>query len=273
MSLLDYDTHTTPVAGLLDLTGKVAIVTGGAMGIGGAISKRLHEAGATVAIADLDAEVAGQLTATLNAARPGSAIAVHTDVGDPESVRHMVRDTVETLGGIDILVNNAGIYPFKTLAQIDWDTFMRVLEVNLGGVFECTKLAAAQMIAQGRGGRIVNVTSIDALHPSAAGLAHYDASKHGVWGFTKNIALELAEHHIWVNALAPGAIATPGTGFGDDAATDVPADTLEATVARIPMKRMGDPDEMARAVLFLASPMAGYMTGTQIVADGGLLLR
>ena len=121
------------------------------------------------------------------------------------------------------------------------------------------------MIEQGRGGRIVNITSIDALHPSMVGLAHYDASKHGAWGFTKNVALELAPHDIQVNAIAPGGITTPGTGEMDP-------ETMKAFETMIPMRRMGDPDDIARAALFLASDLASYMTGSQIVVDGGRLL-
>jgi 2-deoxy-D-gluconate 3-dehydrogenase len=121
------------------------------------------------------------------------------------------------------------------------------------------------MIEQGRGGRIVNITSIDALHPSMVGLAHYDASKHGAWGFTKNVALELAPHGIWVNAIAPGGIATPGTGGVDD-------EQMDAFARLIPMGRIGDPDEIGRAALFLASELSSYMTGAQIVVDGGRLL-
>jgi 2-dehydro-3-deoxy-D-gluconate 5-dehydrogenase len=140
-----------------------------------------------------------------------------------------------------------------------------VLDVNLTGLFMCTKAVSAHMIERGQGGRIVNITSIDALHPSMIGLAHYDASKHGAWGFTKNIALELAPHGIWVNAVAPGGIKTPGTGETDDERTKV-------FEAMIPMGRMGDPDDIGRAVLFLASELASYMTGSQIVVDGGRLL-
>jgi 2-deoxy-D-gluconate 3-dehydrogenase len=135
-------------------------------------------------------------------------------------------------------------------------------------VFLCTREAALAMVEQGRGGAIVNVTSIDALHPSMVGLAHYDASKHGVWGFTKNAALEMAPHGIRVNALAPGGVLTEGVqemGAGT-------AEAIEAFSAAIPMGRMGDPDEIARAVLFLASPLSQYMTGSQVVVDGGRLL-
>jgi len=257
--------QTTPLGELIDLTGRTAIVTGGAMGIGLGIARRLHEAGANLLIADLDETAAQSVTADLSAARPGSAIAVRSDVSDGESVQQMVNAAVEGFGGADILVNNAGIYPMVPLAELDAATFRRVLDVNLTGLFLCTKAVSAHMIAQGTGGRIVNVTSIDALHPSMVGLAHYDASKHGAWGFTKNIALELAPYRIWVNAVAPGGIKTPGTGVMDAA-------SMKAFEAMIPMGRMGEPDDIGRAVLFLASELSSYMTGSQIVVDGGRLL-
>ncbi|HUB73983.1 MAG TPA: SDR family NAD(P)-dependent oxidoreductase [Solirubrobacteraceae bacterium] len=259
-------TSQAPLQDLIDLTGKSAIVTGGAMGIGLGIARRLHEAGASVLIADLDHAAAAESVAPLLAARPDSALAVHADVSDAEGVRRMVSSAVERFGSLDILVNNAGIYPMVPFTEMDAATFRRVLEVNLTGLFLCTKAATERMIEQGRGGRIVNVTSIDALHPSMVGLAHYDASKHGAWGFTKNVALELARYGIWVNAVAPGGINTPGTGG------EANQENMEAFAAAIPMGRIGDPDDIGRAVLFLASELASYVTGTQIVVDGGRLL-
>ena len=255
----------TPLQELLDLSGRTAIVTGGAMGIGLGIVRRLHEAGANVAVADLNRSSAQAVADSLLAGRIDSAVAIQSDVSDPASVEQMVRSTIDTFGEINILVNNAGIYPSVTLADLDVGTFRHVIDVNLTGLFLCTKAASARMIDQGKGGRIVNVTSIDALHPSMVGLSHYDASKHGAWGFTKNVALELAPHRIWVNAIAPGGIATPGVGEMDQAA-------LEGFQAMIPMRRMGEPDDIGRAVLYLASDLASYMTGTQIVVDGGRLL-
>jgi len=255
----------TPLQELLDLSGRTAIVTGGAMGIGLGIVRRLHEAGANVAVADLNRSSAQAVADSLLAGRTDSAVAIQSDVSDPASVEQMVRSTIDTFGEINILVNNAGIYPSVTLADLDVGTFRHVIDVNLTGLFLCTKAASARMIDQGKGGRIVNVTSIDALHPSMVGLSHYDASKHGAWGFTKNVALELAPHRIWVNAIAPGGIATPGVGEMDQAA-------LEGFQAMIPMRRMGEPDDIGRAVLYLASDLASYMTGTQIVVDGGRLL-
>ena len=257
--------QTTPLPELIDLTGRSAIVTGGAMGIGLGIARRLHEAGASVLVADLDLAASEHATEALCAVRADSALTVRCDVSDPESVEGMVHAAVESFGGVDILVNNAGIFPMLPLEDLDVETFRRVIDVNLTGLFLCTKAVSARMIAQRRGGRIVNVTSIDALHPSMVGLAHYDASKHGAWGFTKNIALELAPHNIAVNAIAPGGIRTPGTGDMDEAA-------LAGFEAMIPMRRMGDPDDIGRAALFLACELSSYVTGAQIVVDGGRLL-
>jgi 2-deoxy-D-gluconate 3-dehydrogenase len=254
-----------PISKLIDLTGRCAIVTGGAMGIGRAIAERLREAGASVVIADLELIPAEEVARALNAARPGGAVAVRTDVSDEGDVAAMVAAAVDGFDGVDILVNNAGIYPSVPFVDMDAATFRRVIDVNLIGLFLCTKAVADRMIAQGRGGRILNITSIDALHPSMIGLSHYDASKHGAWGFTKNVALELARHRIWVNALAPGGITTPGV-------SGMPRELIAAFEEVIPMHRMGDPDEIARTALFMASDLSSYMTGTQIVVDGGKLL-
>ncbi len=263
------------VSELLNLENKVAIITGGAVGIGQGIARRLHEAGASVVIADINQESAEAEAQVLNQTRPDSAIGISTDISNKESVQALVAKTVEKFGHIDILVNNAGIFPSRPLSQMEEDDFMKVINVNLRGAYLATKLVSTQMISQGEGGKIINITSIDALHPSMVGLAHYDASKHGLWGFTKNIAIELAEHKIWVNAIAPGGVATPGvaaqsenTGFDQE----VLAKQTEMFRAKIPMHRMGEPDDIGKVALFLASDMSSYMTGSQIVVDGGALL-
>lgn len=255
----------TPLDGLLDLVGRVAIVTGASKGIGLAIARRLHEAGAALVLADADPDVES-VAADFDDTRPGSALGARTDVSEEAAVAEMVSAAVERFGRIDILVNNAGIYPMSPVLDLDVGLLRRVLDVNLIGLIFCTRSVAQQMIEQGDGGRIVNITSIDAVHPSSEGLAAYDASKHGAWGFTKNVALELAPHHIWVNAIAPGGVLTPGVG-------DVGDETMAAFEQLIPMGRMGDPDEIARAAVFLASDLSSYMTGAQIVVDGGRLLR
>jgi len=158
---------------------------------------------------------------------------------------------------------------------MDPSLFDKVLAINLKGLAFLSKAAALQMIKQGHGGRIINIASIDSLHPSMVGLAAYDSSKGGVWSFTKNFALEVAPHGIQVNAIAPGGITTEGTakpleGSGMSAA-EMKA-MMDAFQQRIPLKRMGVPDDIAKVVLFLASDAANYMTGSIMVVDGGMLL-
>ncbi|OGY79399.1 MAG: SDR family oxidoreductase [Candidatus Kerfeldbacteria bacterium RIFCSPHIGHO2_02_FULL_42_14] len=264
-----------PLAKLCDLSGRTAIVTGGAVGIGYGIAYRLAEAGTHVMIADMhkaNVEKAKQILRK----HGWSVEVIVADVSQLTDVKKIVEQTVKFFGSIDILVNNAGIYSNILVMNMSAEDFDKVIAVNLKSVFLCTKIAAKQMISQGRGGRIINITSVDALHPSSVGFAHYDASKHGVWGFTKNIALELAPHKIWVNAVAPGGILTPGVqAFQKQMKLPQGVDAkklLEAFLAKIPMKRMGEPDDIGKAVLFLASDMSSYMTGSQIVVDGGVLL-
>ena len=255
---------------LINLNNKTAIVTGGAMGIGFGIAYRLAEAGANVVIADLNEEVGNTAVKELND-KGFKAAFVKTDVANERKVKETADFAAKTYGGIDILVNNAGIYPQIPVMQMETADFERILAVNLKSVFLFTKAVAEVMIKQGRGGKIINITSIDALHPSAVGLAVYDASKHGLWGFTKNTALELAPHNIQVNAIAPGGIATPGTGAGKPVSPDMKA-LLKRFLEKIPLKRMGDPDDIGKVALFLASDLASYMTGSQVVVDGGVLL-
>ena len=255
---------------LLNLSGKAAIVTGGAKGIGYGISYRLAEAGVKVLIADID-ETTAQKTADELTAKGWTAAALKTDVSSEADVQAAVTACQEKFGGIHILVNNAGIFPQAPVAQMTAEDFEKVMHVNLRSVFLTTKHVSQVMKTQGQGGSIINITSIDALHPSMIGLAHYDASKHGVWGFTKNSALELAADNIWVNAVAPGGIQTPGVAALQGGG---PADpkAIETFMAKIPMHRMGEPDEIGKVVLFLASDMSSYMTGEQVVVDGGALL-
>lgn len=260
-----------PISQLLNLSGKSAIVTGGAKGIGYGIAYRLAEAGAAVLIADTDNETA-QKTADELTSKGWRALAVQVDVSSEDDIKRMIATCKEAFGSLDILINNAGIYPPKPVAAMTEDEFEKVMHVNLRSVFLTTKHAAEIMKLQG-GGRIINITSIDALHPSMIGLAHYDASKHGVWGFTKNSALELADYKIWVNAIAPGGITTPGVAaMSAGASAEQMVAASEAFKAKIPMHRMGEPDEIGMVTLFLASDMSSYMTGTQIVVDGGALL-
>jgi 2-dehydro-3-deoxy-D-gluconate 5-dehydrogenase len=264
----------TPFNNLLNLTGKTAIVTGGGLGIGNGIATRLAQAGANIIIADRTPEHGEKAVADL-VAQGLKAKAIQTDVSVEEEVKNMVEQTVATFGGLDILVNNAGIFPNIPVMQLQAADFQKIIDVNLKGVYLTTKYSAEQMIKQNRGGKIINVTSIDAIHPSMVGLATYDASKHGAWGFTKNVALELAPHKIWVNAIAPGGINTPGVAKMNSGAPTPGVDmqkVMETFLAGIPMHRMGEPDDIGKVALFLASDMSSYMTGSQIVVDGGYLL-
>ena len=248
------------------LKGKTALVTGSTSGIGLGIAHAFAAQGANIVLNGFgDAAEIESLRVALARTHGVTVRYDGADMSRADSIEAMMRRALEEFGAVDILVNNAGIYPMVPLRELDVETFRRVLDVNLTGLFLCTKAVSEQMIARGGGGRIINITSIDALHPSMVGLAHYDASKHGAWGFTKNTALELAPHGIWVNAIAPGGILTPGTG-------EVKGPALERFEAMIPMGRMGDPDDIGRAALFLASDLSSYMTGSQIVVDGGRLL-
>lgn len=256
---------------LLRLDGRSAIVTGAAMGIGRAISERLTRAGAAVLLVDRDAEAL--VIAADELAEWGRAEPFVADMADLERLGRVVDECTEWLGVPDILVNNAGIFPMGTVVDLDELQLERVLAINLQAAIVLTHHAAVAMIARGRGGRILNITSIDAVRPSMAGLAAYDASKHGLWGFTKSAALELAPHGITVNALAPGGISTPGAaasmvGVAPGEAAAAAARFLE----RIPLGRMGVPDDIAKVALAMVSDVGSYMTGTQVVVDGGALL-
>lgn len=256
---------------LLNLSGKVAVVTGGAKGIGYGISYRLAEAGAKVVIADID-EASALASAKEIQTKGWTAESIKVDVSSEDDIKQMLAFALEKFGSVDVMVNNAGIFPQNPISLMTSEEFERVIQVNLRSVFLTTK-HVADIMKQKNAGCIINITSIDALHPSMVGLAHYDASKHGVWGFTKNTALELTEHNIRVNAIAPGGVATPGVAaMSQGASAEQMAAATKAFMASIPMHRMGEPDEIGTVALFLASDMSTYMTGSQIVVDGGALL-
>lgn len=266
---------TTPFE-VFDIRGKVAAVTGGAMGIGFGIVRRFVEAGADVLIADRDAAAAEAAVGRLRG--PGRAVATGIDVSADDAGDQLVTRAVEAFGGLDILVNNAGIYPFVPLLQLPTALLDRVLNVNLRGLMLVSQAAARRMVEQGQsgrtGGRIINIASVDAIHPSMVGLAAYDASKGGVVMFTKSLALELAPHGILVNAIAPGGVETEGVqamrgALGGGAPQEA---MVQAATAGIPLGRMAQPDEIATVAWFLASPAASYVTGATIVVDGGMLL-
>jgi NAD(P)-dependent dehydrogenase (short-subunit alcohol dehydrogenase family) len=250
---------------LFSLTGQVAIVTGGGAGIGRGVVLRLAQAGADVAVADLDRARAERVASDVTALGQ-RALAIEADVSDEAAVTNLVDRTVRELGRLDILVNNAGIFPFTSIADMKVTEWDRVMAVNARGTFLCTQAAVAAMRAGGRGGRVVNVSSTESYHPTVAGMAHYGASKAAVNMFTKNAALEFARDRITVNAVCPGGVLTEGTSAAFRAGFQA---MLEK---RAPLRRVAAPEEIGAAVLFFASPAASYITGTTLVADGGYLL-
>jgi 2-dehydro-3-deoxy-D-gluconate 5-dehydrogenase len=262
-----------PIAELLSLEGRVAVVTGAAQGFGFACARHLAGAGARVVLADLSQESLDQAATRLREAGADVATTV-ADVSREEDVQGLISAAVVTFGRLDVLVNNAGVFSNFLLSALELVEFERILAVNVGGTFLCTKAAAAQMRRQGHGGAIINISSIDAVHPSGPGLSHYGTSKHAIWGFTKAMALELGPEGIRVNAIAPGPSLTEGAiafvRAGAPEGIDVEAQWA-AYEARIPLRRLLEPDEVGRACVFLASDLASYVNGAQLVVDGGLL--
>lgn len=256
-----------------DFKGKSVIVTGGSMGIGYGIVRRFAEAGANVVIADIS-DIGAKKAAAVAKEFNVNVVFMKTDISSEAEVKKLIKETEKKFGGIDIMVNNAGIYPITPVLTMDTAIWEKTQAINLRGTFLCCREAGLVMQKKQQGS-IINIASVDALHPSMVGLAAYDASKHGIWGFTKNFALEVAKDHIRVNAIAPGGIRTEGVEQMSQGQTLAAANPKAPAVApmAVPMKRMGEPDEIATVTLFLASDAASYMTGAMVVVDGGLLIR
>jgi NAD(P)-dependent dehydrogenase (short-subunit alcohol dehydrogenase family) len=244
------------------LRGRVAAITGGALGIGRATARLFAAEGALVAVGDIQADAAEGVAQEI-VQRGGRAVAIGVDVGDAAQVQAFVDRTVAEFGRLDVMFANAGIAhsaPFLEHAEAQWH---RVLRVNLTGVFLCCQSAARQMVTQTGRGRIITTASINGFR-GVENLVGYNVAKAGVIELTKTMAVELAPHNIQVNAIAPAQIDTRLTrGFSDDARA--------RRTARIPMGRFGDVDEVARAALFLASDDASYITGHTLAVDGGYL--
>lgn len=242
----------------------VVIVTGSAMGIGKEIALSFAREGAKLVLFDISDEVYN--TAREVEALGSKVLVCKGDVSKKRDVDVCVSNAAESLGRIDVLVNNAGIYPMKPFIEIDEEDWDRVINVNLKGVFLFTKAVLPYMIKQ-RFGRVINISSIAGPIVGFPYLTHYCASKAGIVGFTKSLALEVAQFNITVNAVAPGPIETPGT-------TKVVArEALEAVVKAIPIGRIGKPRDVASVVLFLSSEEASFITGQLIVVDGGYTVQ
>lgn len=245
------------------LDGKIALVTGGSRGIGRAVAIELAKEGATVAINYAGNKAAAEEVQSIITEMGGKAIIIQADVSDEKSATQMVEEVIAQLGGVDILVNNAGITRdglFIRMKEEDWNA---VINTNLTGIFNCTKVAAKYMMKK-RSGRIINMSSVSGIMGNA-GQTNYAAAKAGVIGFTKSLAREMASRGITVNAVAPGFIAT-------DMTAAMPEKAQEHVLTSIPLGKMGKPEDIANAVLFLASDKASYITGQVIHVDGGMVM-
>jgi 3-oxoacyl-[acyl-carrier protein] reductase len=245
------------------LDGRVAVVTGAARGIGRAIAELLARQGANVVIADLQHESALATAESISLAYNRQAYAVQVNVADYESARNLIDQTIKRFDRLDILVNNAGITRDMLIMRMDESDWDIVINVNLKGAFNCSKAAVRQMMKQ-RYGRIINISSVSG-QAGQVGQTNYSASKAGLIGFTKALAREVASRQITVNAIAPGFVPTALT---NELAQDLKDMILKAT----PLGRMGKPEEIASAVVFLASEEAAYITGQVLSIDGGMVM-
>lgn len=245
------------------LAEKTALVTGASRGIGRAAALELAKAGAKVAVNFAGNRTAAEEVVSMIEAAGGQAMLVQADVGNAADVEAMVKAVVERFGRIDILVNNAGITRDNLIMRMkeeDWDA---VIHTNLKGIFNCTKAISKLMMKQ-RYGRIINMASVVGVMGNA-GQANYAAAKAGVIGFTKSMAKELASRNITVNAVAPGYIST-------DMTANLPEQAKLDLQSQIPLQRLGNPEDVAAAVLFLVSPGADYITGQTLHVDGGMVM-
>lgn len=239
------------------LTNKVAIITGAGLGIGKGIAFKLAKENCSVVVSDINEADAKKVAEEIG----GNAVAIKCNVSKKEEVDNLINQAVKRFGKIDILVNNAGIYPYKAFLEMteeDWD---KVLNINLKSIFLCSQAAAKVME---EGSKIIDISSIAAF-VGFPQLSHYCASKGGINGFVRSLAIELAPKKINVNAVAPGAINTPGVAASEEMKNQI--------ISTIPLKRMGEPEDIANAVLFLASDESSYITGQIIVVDGGWTIK
>jgi len=246
----------------IDLSGKIALVTGASRGIGAVVAARLAEAGARVGVNfHASADAATVVVDSINKAG-GEAFLVGGDVSQEDKAEAVIKNLVEHFGGIDILINNAGINKDQLLIRMKPEDFDSVISVNLRGAFLCTRFAMTHLIRQ-RSGRVINMSSVVGLSGNP-GQANYAAAKAGLIGLTKAVAREVASRNVTVNALAPGYITT---AMVDELSEATQAKILE----RIPMGRFGTPEDVAEAVIFLCSDGAGYITGQVLTIDGGMI--
>ncbi|MCL4426226.1 MAG: 3-oxoacyl-[acyl-carrier-protein] reductase [Firmicutes bacterium] len=245
------------------LDGRVALVTGASRGIGRAIALALAQEGAVVAVNYAAQAQAAQAVVQAIEERGGQAVALPADVSDARQVEAMVKETLDRFGRIDILVNNAGVTRDGLIMRMKDSDWEQVISTNLRGAFLCARAVARPMLKQ-RGGRIINISSVVGLTGNV-GQVNYASAKAGLIGLTKSLARELASRQITVNAIAPGFIET-------DMTRELSEETRQAMQKGIPLGRAGQPEDVAKAVVFLASAMADYITGQVLAVDGGMVI-
>ena len=261
------DVSNRSIADLWSLAGRRAVITGGARGIGRAIAARFAEAGASIVIGDIDAELASDTASALAAQFGGSVQSAAVEVADSESMVALADRAEAALGGIDIWVNNAGIYPSVPVLELDHAEWDRVMAVNVRGCFVGSQTAAKRMTQ--RGGVIVNIASTGCVK-AAPGVAHYITSKHAVVGITKALSVELGPLGIRVLAIAPSMTRTEGrVEFLDRYTTPEVRALIDEMEQRVPLGRIGVPDDVARVALFAASDMSMLMSGSILFVDSG----
>jgi NAD(P)-dependent dehydrogenase (short-subunit alcohol dehydrogenase family) len=268
------DLDRAPISELISLHGRSAVVTGGAQGLGRAISRRLAEAGASVLIGDRNLSAAEATAREISEEAHATVIAAEADVSRSEEVSALADFALDKFGNIDIWVNNAGIYPDTPVLDITDSQWDQVSNINLRGTFFGAREAARRMTASGRAGVIVNVASCASFKAQVPGIAHYVATKHGVRGLTSSMALELGPYGIRVLAVAPTVMLTPGV---EDKRARAAADPNDPRRGEQPgpslLGRPGVPDDVARVVLFCASDLSMFMTGSILPVDAGDLTK
>lgn len=260
---------------MFSLEGKTAVVTGGALGIGSGIAVALHQAGANVLIADVDADAAAETAGTINQrGGVGRAAVGVVDLRGPTAGQLVADAVLREFGAVDVLVNNAGVYPVVDFDHLTGDVYDATFDLNVRAVIFVTQAVSAAMRARG-GGSVINVGSMDAFRPNMPGLAHYGASKGAVIALTKHLAVGLAADRIRVNAIVPGGILTAGSARlseGTDMTDEERDELIAAFAARVPLGRLGTPEDFAGPAVFLASAASRYVTGAVVLVDGGLIL-